>query len=271
MADITGIIVGAYAASPAHARWDPRAEEEYLQSLADVDAIAGVELPWVGSLHPHDDTWLLDNLPRRFGIVVTDIGATVAALAVDPQFGLASRDDEGRRRALLAAAQVRDGVERLVDSRGRPVVHAVELHSAPLGRDGSAGALAESLAEVASWEWNGARLLLEHCDAHVEGQRPEKGYLSLQHELDAISLSGTDIGVSLNWGRSAIELRDASLVLEHVALARSEGRLAALVLSGAAAAESHFGPAWTDAHLPFPPSSEFPSGEPTSVDRKSVV
>lgn len=260
-----GLIVGAYAASPAHAVWDPAFEGEFFAGLDGLSGIRGLELPWLGSVHPHDDAWLLDNVPRRFENVVTDIGATVGVLSHDRGFGLASNDPDGRSAAIAMARRLCDDVRRIVDGVGPASVLAVELHSAPLAHSGSADALAASLAEVASWDWAGTTLVVEHCDAEVAGQLPEKGYLSLEAELRAIRLSGADIGVSLNWGRSVIELRDAQRVVEHIDAVVDAGVLRGLIFSGAAATACAFGPAWIDAHLPPAPSAHFPSGERASL------
>lgn len=259
------IIVGAYAASPAHAVWRPKLEKEYFSALADIVGLGGFELPWINGLHPHDETWLLTHLPPHLDIVLTDIGATVQRLAADSRFGLASLDESGRRAALIQTQRVRDGVHRLNQAAGRRVVTAVELHSAPLAKDGHASALAKSLGVIATWDWAGASLLIEHCDASVEGQRAEKGYLRLEDELTAIATSGQDVGISINWGRSAIELRDANQVTEHVRTASEAGSLRAIVFSGAANEPSLFGGPWEDAHLPLAPSERFPRGEPTSL------
>jgi hypothetical protein len=252
------IIVGAYAASPSQPSWQPHLEADYFARLAEVLGLRGLELPWVGRLHPHDSDWLLAALPSRFDLVVTDIGGTVGRLAADPDYGLASNDADGRRRALDDAARMRDDVDRLNQSAGRSAVIAVELHSAPLAGNGGPAAFAESLRELAGWQWGGAQLLVEHCDTLVDGRSPEKGYLPLAAEIDAIAGSDTAFGLSLNWGRSAIELRDADAVLRHVAEARGSGLLRAVVFSGASPEASAFGPAWVDAHLPFD------ADEPTS-------
>lgn len=243
------VIVGAYAASPAHTTWDPLLEAEYYEQLAAVPGLRGLELPWLGGLHPHDDRWLLKSLPSAWDLVVTDVGGTVIRLSEDPRYGLGSRDAVGRRAAVDDVARLRDDVDRLNQAVGRRAVIAVELHSAPLASNGDSESLAQSLTEICGWDWGGARVLIEHCDTLVEGHIPEKGYLSLPDELSAIELSETPVGIALNWGRSAIELRDADRVLDHIALAANH--LSALVFSGASSLSSAFGSAWTDAHLPF--------------------
>jgi len=245
MADV---FVGAYASAPSLTGWDAAAERTYLDAVLALPGVRGLELPWPGRLHAHDPGWLLAWLPPQIELVVSDIGHTVTSLAGDAGFGLASRDAAGRARAIADTARLRDDVATLA-ARARVV--AVELHSAPLASAGDAGALHASLAEVATWDWSGADLVIEHCDTLVEGQHPEKGYLALDDEIAAVA--GTPVGLSMNWGRSAIELRDGDAVAAQIARAYASGLLRGLVLSGASAVENTYGPAWEDNHPPFAP------------------
>ncbi|QYF74526.1 DUF4862 family protein [Cryobacterium sp. PAMC25264] len=234
----------------------PAVESSYLGGLAEIAGIRGLELPWLGSLHPHDEPGLLAALPARWQVVLTSVGYTVAAVARDPRHGLASEDAEGRRAAVANVAAMLAGARRLNDSAGNAVVIAIELQAGPGPHPTSsagADALAASLAEIGAWEWEGAAVLLEHCDARVPGQSHAKGFLPLGDEIAAIRMSGVDAGVVVNWGRSAIELRSSSRVLEHVQAARDAGVLRGLMFSGVADRPSAYGEAWADAHLPFSP------------------
>ena len=249
-----GLIVGAYASSPTAHGWDPTVESSYFAGLAEVAGIRGLELPWLGCLHPHDEPWLLATLPARWQVVLTSVGYTVAAVARDPRHGLASEDSEGRRAAVANVAAMRAGIRRLNDSAGDAVVIAVELQAGPGPHPRSAAgaaALAASLAEIGAWDWEGAAVLLEHCDARVPGQAHAKGFLSLGDEIAAIRMSGVEVGIVVNWGRSAIELRSSSRVLEHVQAALGAGVLRGVMFSGVADRPSAYGEAWADAHLPF--------------------
>jgi hypothetical protein len=256
-------IVGAYAASPTLYSWNPDLEQQYFEGLAGLDSVRGLELPWIGGLHLHDETWLLGHLPDRFDLVVTDVPHTVRRVAVDASFGLGSLHDEGRAAAVLDVARLRDDVHRLADHAGRAAVIAVELHSAPRALNGSAAHLAKSLYEIASWDWAGAALVVEHCDTWVPTHEPAKGWMPLAEEIAAIA--GTGVGLSLNWGRSAIELRDGDAVVEQVRQARDSGVLRGMILSGAADQPDEFGAAWEDAHLPFARTDEFQRGSTASL------
>lgn len=254
-------VVGAYAASPAHAQWHPELEEQFFSELSDIPQVGAFELPWLGRIHPHDDEWLYAHFPVRLSAIVTDIGRVMSTVA---EVGLASGDADRRRDALASAASLRDDIRRFNDRAGRRVVTAVELHSAPRAV-GTPDALAASLAEVADWDWDGAQLLLEHCDAFVEGQAPEKGFLSLADEIVAVRDSGAPVRLSLNWGRSAIELRGGERVAEQVGDAASSGLLDGIIFSGAADREGEAGYAWIDAHHAFAQSDAHPFGDPTSL------
>ena len=260
-----GVIVGAYAASPNQTSWNPDSERDFFDGLARLPLVRGLELPWTTGLHPYDDVWLLQNLPPHFDLVLTSIPGTAARLKLDADFGLASRAPDGRAAALAEALRMRDGIRRLNDARGQECVLAVELHSAPAARAGSASALTASLEELAGYDWEGAQLVVEHCDTAVPGRSAEKGFLGLDDELLALDHVGGVVGVSINWGRSVIELRDPDLVNQHIAAAARSGHLRGLMFSGAASRAGNYGAAWADAHLPPAPSVDFPQGEPSSL------
>lgn len=266
-----GLVVGAYAASPAHQSWDPEAESAFFEALAAIDGVSAFELPWTGSIHPHDDAWLHANFPAGLRAVITDIPFTMGRLGANPDFGLASLDSDGRQAAVREVAVLRDGVAAFNAAQGREVVGVVELHTAPRGQRGAVGPLAESLAEIAGWDWGEADLVIEHCDAHSPEHAPEKGFLPLADELDAIDESGADVGITLNWARSVIETRDILTADAHARLAAARGRLRGVIASGVAPVETAFGYPWIDAHLPFAVTEETPSGEPASLMTPELI
>ena len=257
-------VVGAYPASPAHSNWNPDVEREFFDSLSIDSRICALELPWLGSLHPHDDTWLMKNFPEELSAVITDIPFVMSRIGQANTYGLASSDNEGREAALFDVRKVNDAVRKFNDSRQKKVVSVVEIHTAPR-KIGDVHSLASSLEEIANWNWDGASLAIEHCDAWVEGQQPEKGFLTIDQEIDAIRLSEVDIGLFINWGRSAIELRDADRVAEQISSARESGLLRGLIFSGASDQDGIFGPAWIDAHHPFRKSERHVYGDPLSL------
>jgi hypothetical protein len=259
-----GVVVGAYAASPAWRAWDPNLEGEFLQGLGLVPDVAGLELPWVGTLHPFDEQWLLEHLPRHLRLVVTDIPHVMSRISSDPDYGLASTSDVGRREAVKDLRRLRDDIARLIDDHGW-IVDGVMIHAAPDPTRACVDHLARSLDELAAWDWGEAMVVLEHCDAAAPGRVAEKGWSSLEDEIDALRRAGAGISLALNWGRSAIELRDGDRVVDHVHEAAEAGLLAALVFSGASPVANAFGPAWQDNHPPAAPDRDFPEGEASSL------
>jgi len=250
--------VGAYATSPCGSRWEPELEAAFWAGLRAMPHVRGLEYPFAGKLHAHDEAWALAHLDPAWDIVLTCLPGTMDRLEADPRFGLASEDEEGRRAAIDFIRLALPVVARLNQAAGRERVVAVELHSAPRrGKpriNSSAVALGRSLAEIAGWDWQGAKLVVEHCDAFRADLPPVKGFLTFEEEIEAVRLSGASVGLCVNWGRSAIEARDAARPLEQIALARKEGLLAGVMFSGASGAETAWG-AWADGHMPHAPAA----------------
>lgn len=256
------LFVGAYAASPSLAGWDPVTEADYLHRVLALEGVRGLETPWPGLPDAFDLAWVSQAIPSSCDLVITDIGSTLHAVRQDSTYGLASNDRHGRQRAIEDAARLREDVERAVQQQGRSCVTAVELHSAPLASSGSSAALRASLEEIAAWNWQGADVLVEHCDTLLPTHTPEKGYLGLDDEIAATSGLA---GLAMNWGRSAIELRDPDAVAAQVAHAAASGLLRGFVFSGVSPTTTACGPAWQDNHPAFAPDAVGGYGEPASL------
>ena len=246
------LLLGAYALAPSGSS----AEAGVLAALPELGVQAlEVPLPAPGTA-AETARWVATHLPDDVDLVVTAIPRTMQRLADDPAYGLSSSDLDARRAALDDLAELRDLAQRLSDDAGRPRLTAVELHSAPGPGLGTLAAFRESLDEVLAWDLGGARLVVEHCDALVDGQQAVKGFWPLHDELTVLqSLAGdvpevaSRLGVSVNWGRSAIEGRSARTPVEHVRAAAEAGLLRAVVFSGAAASPTPWGAAWEDQHI----------------------
>ncbi len=249
-------IVGAYAAAPP-AGSDPVAVAAFLDGAAALPGFRGFELPYIGDSDSFSSSTPA-NVDPSWDLVVTAIPGTVGRTAADPSFGLASTAPAGRAAALRFTDGLRSAVLGLNDRAGRRAVIAVELHSAPTGY-ADRSAFRASLESIAGWDWDGAALTVEHCDAARPGQPAQKGYLPLADEIDAVAGLPGFAGVTVNWGRSAIEGRSAATAIEHIDQARSRGLLAGVMLSGASDRDGTFGAAWSDAHLP---PSAAADGEP---------
>lgn len=258
--------LGAYALAPTID--DTHAVGEFYDGLRALE-IDAIEHPLMATGHPSlDPAWQRRHL-HDWQLVVTAIPRTMVRLGQGSGYGLASSDEDGRLAALADLAEVRDLALRLADEAGRRRVLAVEVHSAPApthasarGVVGSAGAFARSLAEIATWDLAGAEIVIEHNDALVAEQEPAKGFFPLADEIAvARAVGGAPaggapaggahpvIGVSVNWGRSAIEGRSASTPLTHTRAAAEAGVLRGIIFSGATDQESAWGTPWDDGHI----------------------
>ena len=185
--------------------------------------------------------------------------ATMAAIGRQPTFGLASVDPAGRLAAVELARVALAAVARLNKAAGRAAVAAVEIQSGPTttGAASSVGAFVESLAALAAWDWHGAVLVVEHCDAVLPGaaHAPAKGFLRFEDEVAAVqqanAAAGREVfGLAINWARSVLESRDVATPVAQCAAAGP--LLRGLVFSGCSGAppEPGYGGPWADAHLP---------------------
>lgn len=258
--------VSAYAAASPVEPWDRAAEADLFAGLSRLD-LAGLELPFTGRLHRHDDAWLIGQLRPGWRIMLTLLPGTMDLLKEDRHFGLASADKDGRARAVEFAQDACRAIE------GLPVA-AVEIHSAPslsgTGARASLEAFADSLAQLRRMDWHGAELLVEHCDAAIPRQTAEKGFLRLDDECPAIRLSEgpTRTRVMINWARSAIEKRSADGPLDHIRRAKQAGLLGGLFFSGCTKEHPDYG-TWKDAHAPF--SASCPSSLLTPQAAKAAL
>lgn len=243
------LFLSAYIAAPT----DPAQEDAFYDAVAGL-GLGGLEF----ALAPEgtrtlDPGWIAAHVLPTWDLVVTLVPTMMVRLGTEPAYGLASTDDEQRARALADVARARDLAVSLAQTHGRRRVGAIEIHTAPGPVHGSREAFTRSLDEILTWDLAGAELLVEHCDAHVPGQAAVKGFLTLDDELAAVQgygLAPDVLGMSVNWGRSAIEGRNPETAVEHTRAVAEAGLLRALVLSGATDVESDWGPAWADTHIP---------------------
>lgn len=239
-------VVGAYASMPA----DKDGQSQYYQLLGEQSWIAGTELPYPGDLADTSTrTWLAHALPKHWHTnTVTAIPGTMQHVWKDGTFGLASPDEQGRTAAIQWLQTLRDAVEDVAQLRASSDIAAIEIHSAPTEL-ADASAFQRSLEEVCAWNWSGAQLVIEHCDRYIAEQKPEKGFLSIDQEIAVAQQLG--IGITVNWGRSAVEGRDALTPQQHVEAAATAGVLQGLMFSGAGPEETQYGYSWIDGHLPM--------------------
>jgi hypothetical protein len=254
----TSYMVGSYATAPTATPWDRVREAEFYEGLRGMKAVRGIEVQLYadGKMHPEDEDWFLQQLKPDWDCVLTIVGGTMVTLGTDQNFGLASDNEEGRAAAIEYARVALKAVGRLNQVREGCVI-AVELQSAPNRATAisSSASLARSLSELRSWDWSGAQLVIEHCDAFVSTHAPNKGFLTLEEEISAIktaqrsSREGAELGCCINWARSVLETRSTATAVLHIEKAKEAGLLKGLMFSGCTGTEGPYGP-WIDNHMP---------------------
>lgn len=247
--------VGAYASSPNSSGWDPELEKSYYAKLKTLNNVRGLEHPFVGQLHGHDDEWFLANIDPSWDFVFTCLPGIMGALADNPHFGIASDDAEGREEALAFMKKACQAIAKLNKHLGRSAVQAILVQTAPsrVCASSSAASLQASLETMLSWDWQDTPIVIEHCDAFVPEHRPAKGFLSLEDEMSAVASVNRQqkipLGMMINWGRSVLETRTSEGVIEHIKTLRARGLLNGVMFSGVADKDCEYG-IWKDSHMP---------------------
>ncbi|MCE0538880.1 DUF4862 family protein [Kineosporia rhizophila] len=249
MTSLEGLFLAAYITAPA----DPAGEDAFFDAVAEL-GLSGLEFALApAGTRTLEPAWIRQHVRPDWDLVVSLVPSMMVALGQNPLYGLASDDETHRREALADVARARDLARTLADEYGTRRVAAIEVHSAPGPRGGSRSAFERSLTEILEWDLAGAELLVEHCDAYVPDQTPAKGFFQLSDEIAAVQSFGLPsdvLGMSLNWGRSAIEGHGPDLALEHIAAVNEAELLRAYIFSGATGEDTAWGPAWTDMHIP---------------------
>jgi hypothetical protein len=258
-------IIGAYATAPSTEQWQQDLETQFYQQLKAIKSISGLEHPFTGKLHPYDDDWFLENIDKDWQFIFTSIPGVMGSIAKDPHFGIASTNEDGRQAALAFYLQAQQAILKLNNHLGRQAVSFLKIHTAPkisVQAQSSIEALQASLETMQSWDWDGAKLVIEHCDAYIAGQEAEKGFMLLEDEITAINQVNiklhSDIGISINWGRSAIETRSSTGPLLHIKQTYRSGLLKGIIFSGASGVDGPYGQ-WKDTHMPPAQAFNIPS------------
>jgi len=177
------LIITGYNAAPG----EKVAAAAYYGKLFQIANADGLGFAWNGPQTPAELSDVLADLPKSWSITLNDTPATLRETTGNPSFGLASADEPRRHGAVEMLRQMRTSIKSINDRLGRRAVLAVEIHSAP-GLEHrivtpNSSAFKRSLDEAAVLDWDGAALLVEHCDAYIPGQRPAKGFLGLAEEI----------------------------------------------------------------------------------------
>lgn len=265
-------IVGAYATAPSLGIEDKALERDFYERLIkSIPEIRGLEIPfWGEETHCFGSGFLLDIIRPDWDNVLSCIPGTMRFLANAPKFGLASDDERGRSDAVAMHKRANQILHRMNEHFGRQSIIAVQMTTAPStpveGVFSSMNSFLQSMEEILSWDWCGARIVIEHCDASIADQPFAKGFFSLEKEIEAIEkLSSVHSpGVMINWARSAIEGRSAGKPVEHLKFASRHNVLSGLIFSGVSSNDEHYGP-WKDTHMPFASSYDVKYYEENSL------
>jgi len=255
-------IVGAYATAPSLASESRELEQEFYNDLiSEIPSMRGLEIPfWGECIHQFGDDFLLNIIRPKWENVLSCIPGTMNMLAKNAKFGLASDDERSRTDAVLMHKRVNHVLHRMKDMFGERSVIAVQIATAPSTPVSdiysSKLSLSESLEEIISWDWGVAKIVIEHCDTASNSKGFEKGFLSLEDEIDVLQKisKSHNVGITINWARSAIEGRSVNLPVDHIKLASQNKLLAGVMFSGVSKNDEQYG-VWKDTHMPFAKSS----------------
>ena len=251
-------IIGAYATAPSLADNDKSNEHKFYEKLIEsIPEIRGLEVPfWGKEIHQFGSDFLLDIIDKNWDNVLSCIPGSMSKLAKNPKFGLASDDENGRAEAIAMHKRANQVLHKMNAYYGRQSAIAVQIATAPSTPvkyvSSSTDSLLKSMEEILSWDWEGAKIVIEHCDTAVDNTPFEKGFLTIEDEIKTlIELQGMhNVGITINWARSAIEGRDTSKPLEHIELALKSNILSGLMFSGVSDNDIQYG-SWKDTHMPF--------------------
>lgn len=156
----------------------------------------------------------------------------------DPNFGLASPDEDGRKVALAFMKQLREALADFAQWRASQDVKFIEIHSAPtrMRQPRRHGRLARGPRAAGLVRCQAGDRALRQVR---RGQKPEKGFLPIEDEIALCGSAG--IGLTVNWGRSVVEGRTPETAVAHVEAAAKAGVLSGLMFSGAGPEETQYG------------------------------
>ncbi|MCV3430653.1 DUF4862 family protein [Campylobacter lari] len=263
--------VGAYTSSPTLFKWDYQQEQSFFTLLKSSVKIKGLELPYYGQLHLHDEEKFLRLLDENWRYVITAIPGNMEKISNNINFGLASNDSKGSLEAICFYSNIAKVIEKINSHFGGNRVDFVSIATSPSIKkslaSSSADSLYNSLKILLDLNWNGAKLMIEHCDSG-KNEWAIKGFLSLEDEIDVVCKlrqEGYNVGITLNWGRSAIEYKDKNGILKHLDQIIENNLDYALMFSGVSnETKSAYG-IWQDLHAPIASANGIMYGEKYSL------
>ncbi len=250
-------IIGAYASAPSLFSNDQIQEEIFYELLKErLKSIKGLEIPFNGeNIHNFGNDFLIRLLEDEWSNVITAVPASFMNLKTNKHFGLASDNKDGRDLALSCHEKLNDIVKEINDKKGKSCISHIQLCSSPSfplkDVSSSENSLLSSLEKITTWDWDGASLVLEHCDSQSVDGSYQKGFMSIEAELRIVDyLQESGLGMVLNWGRSVLEGRSPSTILDHIDLCQQKGCLKGFIFSGTSKNDPSYG-SWEDQHMPF--------------------
>ncbi len=266
-------IVGAYATSPNIFNWDENSEVKYFDKLKKIKELRGLELPfWGHGLHPFDDNFLLKNLDPKWENIFTCVPGTVNFIEKDEFFGLSSKKEKSRIKAIKFYKKAFDSINKIKSTFGEKSIFSILITSSPQKHKNntSVDSFVKSLMEIHSWDWGDTKINIEHCDAFGKlNPNPKKGYLALEDEILSLKKVNnyikSNIGIVINWGRSAIEYKGVNGPLKHIRKALKSKVLSGLMFSGTSKLNSVYYGSWSDLHMPPSPYKNFKFFEKNSL------
>jgi hypothetical protein len=251
-------VIGAYATAPSLQLNDKLLEQNFYDSLVNsIPQIEGLEIPFFGeNIHKFGSEFMLNIIRPDWNNVLSCIPGVMNNLSINPHFGIASDNLTGRSEAVAMCRRANEFIHRINDHFGRQSVKAIQLVTAPSfpvkGVASSKESLTKSIEELLTWDWDCAKIVIEHADACVSELPFEKGFLTLEDEILVLSklLDSYEIGITINWARSAIEGKNVNKPLKHIKLANKFNLLSGLMFSGTTDNDKNYGK-WKDMHMPF--------------------
>ncbi len=250
-------ILGAYASAPSVWKKDKKEESIFYNSLKEnLENIRGLEIPFYGeNIHQFGDEYLIEKLDDSWINTITLIPASFNSLKKNIHFGLSSDHEESRLNAVESHKKLNSIVKKINDTKGKKVISSIQICSSPSfpknGVSSSKDSLKKSIETLLSWNWEGANLLIEHCDSQRDFSTYQKGFLSIEKEIEILDeLKNKILGISLNWGRSVLEGRNIHEIIKHIKLAQKNKHLKGFIFSGTSPLDKNYG-SWADLHMPF--------------------
>jgi len=256
-------IIGAYATAPSLATSPSLSQVKaselifYEKLIESIPQIMGLEIPFFGhDIHRFGSDFLLNILRPEWNNVLTCIPGTMKNLSIDSRYGIASDDDYFRKEAVSMYKRANKIVHKVNDFYGKKSFIAIQIATAPSipinGVSSSKYSLLKSMEEILTLDWEGAKVVIEHQDSSILGHPFEKGFLTLEDEIEVLLklASQQETGITINWGRSAIEGKSIQKPIEHIKLALEKKLLCGLIFSGVSDIDQLYGN-WKDTHMPF--------------------